>query len=287
MKNFAYVNAPSKDSALEAMAKHEDYLVIAGGTNVMPNIYGRKVNDRTLVDIRGAVELRGIVDNGETITIGALTTINDLAASYLIEKEAHCLWHAANSFADPTTRNSATIGGNMASSSPGGDTLPSLLVLDAFATIEKMGAEKREMPVNELFAGPNKNSLAAGELITAVTVKKSANTCFIKLGLRNSMAISVASVAVAVEKDNCGCCVKDARVAMGSVAPTPVRCKNAEKAILNANKADVSKALISALAKDIKPIDDFRATGQYRETVAPRLVAKALKSALGCQGGAR
>ncbi len=285
MKNFTYVNAPSKDAALEAMANHKDYLVIAGGTNVMVNILGRKVNDRTLVDIRGAVELRSIVDNGDTITIGALTTINDLIDSELIEKDARCLWQAAKSFADPTTRNSATIGGNMASSSPGGDTLPSLLAMDAVVTVEKAGG-KREMPIAELFAGPNKNSLQAGELITAVTVKKVTNSCFIKLGLRNSMAISVASVAVVIEKDNCGCNIKEARVAMGSVAPTPVRCANAEKAILNGHKSDVTKTLVTALAKDIKPIDDFRATGKYRSTVAPRLVQKALKSAMGCQGGA-
>ncbi len=285
MKNFTYVNAPSKDAALEAMANHKDYLVIAGGTNVMVDILGRKVNDRTLVDIRGAVELRSIVDNGDTITIGALTTINDLIDSELIEKDARCLWQAAKSFADPTTRNSATIGGNMASSSPGGDTLPSLLAMDAVVTVEKAGG-KREMPIAELFAGPNKNSLQAGELITAVTVKKVTNSCFIKLGLRNSMAISVASVAVVIEKDNCGCNIKEARVAMGSVAPTPVRCANAEKAILNGHKSDVTKTLVTALAKDIKPIDDFRATGKYRSTVAPRLVQKALKSAMGCQGGA-
>lgn len=285
MKNFTYVNAPSKDAALEAMANHKDYLVIAGGTNVMVNILGRKFNDKTLVDIRGAVELRSIVDDGDTITIGALTTINDLIDSELIEKDARCLWQAAKSFADPTTRNSATIGGNMASSSPGGDTLPSLLAMDAVVTVEKVGG-KREMPIAELFAGPNKNSLEAGELITAVTVKKVANSCFIKLGLRNSMAISVASVAVVIEKDNCGCNIKEARVAMGSVAPTPVRCANAEKAILNGHKSDVTKTLVTALAKDIKPIDDFRATGKYRATVAPRLVEKALKSAMGCQGGA-
>ena len=286
MKNFTYVNAPSKDAALEAMANHADYLVIAGGTNVMCNILGRKVNDRTLVDIRSAKELRSIVDNGDTITIGALTTINDLIDSELIEKDARCLWQAAKSFADPTTRNSATIGGNVASASPGGDTLPSLLAMDAVVTVEKLGGS-RELPIAELFGGPNKNTLAAGELVTAIIVKKVKNSCFIKLGLRNSMAISVASVAVVIEKDNCGCNIADARVAMGSVAPTPVRCANAEKAIMNAHKADVSKTLITALAKDIKPIDDFRATGKYRSTVAPRLVEKALKSALGCQGGAK
>ncbi len=287
MKNFTYVNAASKDAALEAVAAHADYMVIAGGTNVMLNILDRKVNDRTIVDIRSAADLRGIKDNGDTIVIGPLTTIKDLEESALIEKDAHCLWQAATCFADPTTRNSATVGGNMGNASPGGDTLPSLLALDAVVTLEKKGG-KREVDINDFFKGPGKTCMEAGEIVTAITVKKSANCCFIKVGLRNAMAISVASVAVAVEKSDCGCCCKNVRVAMGSVAATPVRCKAAEAAIEGAKEGDDLKAaLTKALAEDIHPIDDFRATGRYRAMIAPGIVEKALNSACGCNGGAK
>ena len=287
MKNFTYVNAPSKEAALDAIAAHADYMVIAGGTNVMLNILERKVNDRTIVDIRSAAEMRGIQDNGDTITIGALTTIKDLEESKLIEKDAHCLWQAATCFADPTTRNSATVGGNMGNASPGGDTLPSLLALDAVVTLEKKGG-KREVAIADFFKGPGKTCMEAGEIITAITIKKSQHCCFIKIGLRNAMAISVASVAVAVEKSECGCSCKNVRVAMGSVAPTPVRCTAAEAAIEGAKEGDdLAAALKEALAKDIHPIDDFRATGKYRSMVAPGIVERALKSACGCDGGAK
>ena len=155
-----------------------------------------------------------------------------------------------------------------------------MLALDAVLTVERKGG-KREVSINDYFKGPGKTCLEAGEMITHVTIKKSANCCFVKLGLRKAMAISVASVAVAVEKSDCGCSVKNARVAMGSVAATPVRCAKAEEAIMNGGD-NLTEALEAALAEDIHPIDDFRATGRYRSMVAPGLVERAFKNACGC-----
>ncbi|MGI5824308.1 MAG: FAD binding domain-containing protein [Bacillota bacterium] len=279
MKNFAYVNAPTVEAALDALAAHDNALIVAGGTDVMIGILGNNINDRTIVDIHAIDGLKEIVDNGDTITLGALVTLKQIENSELLEKDAKCLWQAGHVFADPTTRNSATVGGNLGKASPAGDTLPSLLVLDAVLTVEKKGS-KREVSINDYFKGPGKTCLEAGEMITHVTIKKSHNCCFVKLGLRKAMAISVASVAVAVEKSECGCC-KNARVAMGSVAATPVRCAKAEAAIENAD-GNLTEALEAALAEDIHPIDDFRATGRYRAMVAPGLVERALKNACGC-----
>lgn len=280
MKNFAYVNAPTVDAALEALAAHDNALIVAGGTDVMIGILARNINDKTIVDIHAIDDLKEIVDNGDTITLGALVTLKQIEHSDLIEKDAKCLWQAAQVFADPTTRNSATVGGNLGKASPAGDTLPSLLALDAVLTVEKKGG-KREISINDYFKGPGKTCLEAGEMITHVTIKKSQNCCFIKLGLRKAMAISVASVAVAFEKSECGCSAKNVHVAMGSVAATPVRCKKAEAAIENGGE-DLTAALEAALADDIHPIDDFRATGRYRSMVAPGLVERAYKNACGC-----
>lgn len=278
MKNFAYVNAPTVEAALEALAAHDDAMIVAGGTNVMINILARKFSEKTLVDIHAIDDLRNIVDNGDTITLGALVTLKQIEQSELLEKDAKCLWQAAQVFADPTTRNSATIAGNMGNASPGGDTLPSLLILDAVVTLEKKGG-KREVAITDFFKGPGRTCMEADEMITYITIKKSANCCFVKLGLRKAMAISVASAAVSFVKD--GDKVKDVRVAMGSVAATPVRCAKAEEAILNAD-GNLTEALEAALADDIHPIDDFRATGRYRSMVAPALVEKAYNNACGC-----
>lgn len=278
MKNFAYVNAPTVEAALDALAAHDNALIVAGGTDVMIGILGRNINDRTIVDIHAIDDLRNIVDNGDTITMGALVTLKQIENSDLLEKDAKCLWQAAQVFADPTTRNSATVGGNLGKSSPSGDTLPSLLALDAVLTVEKKGA-KREIPVGEFFTGPGKNCLDADEMITYITIKKSHNCCFVKLGLRKAMAISVASVAVSFEKD--GDAAKNVHVAMGAVAATPIRCKKAEAAIENGG-SDLTAALEAALADDIHPIDDFRSTARYRSMVAPGLVERAYRNACGC-----
>lgn len=280
MKNFAYVNAPTVEAALDALAAHDNALIVAGGTDVMIGILNRNINDRTIVDIHAIDDLKQIVDNGDTITLGALVTLKEIENSALLEKDAKCLWQAAQVFADPTTRNSATVGGNLGKASPAGDTLPSLLALDAVLTVVKKGG-KREISINDYFRGPGKTCLEADEMITHVTIKKSQNCCFVKLGLRKAMAISVASVAVAFEKSGCGCSAKNVHVAMGSVAATPVRCKNAEAAI-EAGGDNLAAALEEALAKDIHPIDDFRATGRYRSMVAPGLVERAYKNACGC-----
>lgn len=281
MKNFAYREADSKDAILAALAELKDAYVIAGGTNVMLNILDKKVNDRTLVNLRNAKELRGIKDNGDTITIGATTTISDLEHSELIAKEANALWQAAVSFADPTTRHSATVGGNISNASPAADTATPLLVLDAVVTIEKKGG-KREVALNEFFKGVGKTALAADEIVTAITFKKSQNCAFIKLGLRNAMAISVANVAVNLVTD--GKTIKEAKVAMGSVAPTPCRCYEVEKALAGKAVADVAEAL-KGLDKDISPIDDIRASAKYRKQVAPVLVKRAIDAAAGCKDG--
>ena len=279
MKNFAYVNAPTVDAALEALAAHDNALIVAGGTDVMIGIFSRNINDRTIVDIHAIDELKEIVDNGDTITLGALVTLKQIEKSELLEKDAKCLWQAAQVFADPTTRNSATVGGNLGKASPAGNTLPSLLALDAVLTVAKKGSV-REIDIKDYFKGPGKTALEADEMITKVTIKKSHNCCFIKLGLRKAMAISVASVCVTLDKSECGC-VKEAHVAMGSVAATPVRCANAEAALVKGGD-DLTAALEAALAEDIHPIDDFRATGKYRAMVAPGLVERAYKHACGC-----
>jgi carbon-monoxide dehydrogenase medium subunit len=283
VKNFAYREADSKDAILAALAELKDAYVIAGGTNVMLNILDKKVNDRTLVNLRNAKELRGIKDNGETITIGATTTISDLEHSELIAGEAKALWQAAVSFADPTTRHSATVGGNISNASPAADTATALMVLDAVVTIEKKGA-KREVALTDFFKGVGKTVLAADEIVTAITFKKSHNCAFIKLGLRNAMAISVANVAVNLVKQ--GDVVKDIKIAMGSVAPTVRRCAEVEKALLGKKLEDaVIAEAVKGLDKDISPIDDIRATGKYRKQVAPVLVTRAIYAACGCKDG--
>lgn len=281
MKNFEFVNAPTLDAALSALdSLGERALVVAGGTNVMVYIRNGKRNDRTLVNIRDIEELRGIKLDKDEITIGALTTINELASSELIKEYAPCLYSAANVFADPTTRNSATIGGNVANAGAGGDTIPSLLVLDAAAHVRSVTSE-RKIKVSSLFTGPGRTVIKPNELLTHFTFKAEKHVGFLKLSMRNSMSISMASCAAYIKLDGEDT-VQECRIALGAVAPTPVRALNAEKALLGKSlKLDSTfEAVGEAVQNDINPRDpSVRATVSYRRAVVPVLVKRAARLA--------
>jgi carbon-monoxide dehydrogenase medium subunit len=239
----------------------------------------KKLNDATLVSIRDIKELRGVTEKDSHIRIGSLTSVAEIAASELIRELAPALWMAANAFADPTTRNSATIGGNIACSSPAADTAPPLLALSAEVILAKKGGQRR-VALDHFFTGVNKNVMEPNELIEAFEFRALPKSGFYKLGLRNAMAISIATAAAGVELDGEGR-FKAVRVAMGSVAPTPVRCVNAERALTGRRpERDAFDLLAAALDEDISPIDDIRASEAYRRSVAPVCVRRAIELAL-------
>lgn len=279
MKSFSFVNVDTKAAALDALNREkEKSCLVAGATNVMPFIRNEKINDKTLINVRDVKELCFIRETEQNIEIGPLTTIADLEKSAIIEKWAPVLAEAARNFADPTTRNSATIGGNIANASPAADTATPLLALNAVIVAESKANGSRKIAVQDFFKGVNKTDLACDEIITLIEVPKNkANSagCFIKLGLRNAMAISVASVAVGVEVESGK--VKEVNVALGSVAPTPVRALELEKFLLG---KEVSQKLFEEAAEkvleNISPIKDVRASAEYRNTIAPVIVKRAL-----------
>ncbi|MCL1816562.1 MAG: xanthine dehydrogenase family protein subunit M [Clostridiales bacterium] len=283
MKSFNYVKAPDLGAALAVLDREgEKACLVAGGTNVMVDIRAGKLNDLTLVGITDIADLRGIRLGQGKITVGALTTINELAQSDVLAKQATALYMSANVFADALTRNSATIGGNIAYASPAADTAPALLALQAEVLIESKGGQRR-VALAEFFSGVNKTVLLPSEMITAIEFAPSPQSAFLKIGLRNAMAISVATAACAVQMGRGGV-INDCAIALGSVAHTPLRAYETEKLLCGqkVGEHNLTQAL-EALQKTICPIDDIRATGHYRREVAPVLVKRALFMACGIQ----
>ena len=283
MKNFEYIKATDLKSAFNILDQEKGRaLPVAGTTNVMVDIRAGKINDCLLVNIKDIDVLTGFKYSRGKISIGALTTISEIAESVLISKKAPALWMAANTFADPTTRNSATIGGNIAYASPAADTAPALLALGAEVLIGSK-AGKRRVPISEFFVGVNKTVLEKNELVLAVEFAANNHSAFYKLGLRNAMAISVATAAAAVRRDKLGN-ITHIAVAMGSVYKTPLRCYNVEKALTGKsyiNDKEMVKIIEKALIKDISPIDDVRASAEYRLSVAPALVNRVIAKSCG------
>jgi len=278
MKQFDFLNAPNIETALYFLHEHgERALLVAGGTNVCVDIRAGKFNDRALISIRDVAALNGISLEDGVISIGASTTLAAIAQSELLKEHAPCLYMAANVFADPTTRNSATIGGNIANASPAADTAPPLMALGAAVhTLSSNGA--REIAIDEFFVGVGRTSLNPDELITHLTFSP-AKSGYVKLGLRNAMAISVVSAAAVVENENG--IIKRVRVALGSVAPTPVRARHVENALVGKRFNEDTIALAAEMVQhDVRPIDDIRASANYRRQVAPVVVKRALRLAV-------
>jgi len=284
MKSFKYVKAPDVRTALAVLDKEQGKArAVAGGTNVMVDIRAGKMNELTLVGIADIVAMRGIRQGRGKIIVGALTTISELAESDLLAKQAPALYMAANVFADAVTRNTATVGGNIAYASPAADTAPALLALKAELVLESKEG-KRRVAIAEFFSGVNKTVLKPNELITAIEFAPCPKSAYFKLGLRNAMAISVVTAACAVQLGRGGI-INDCAIAVGSVAPKPLRLYGVEK-LLTGNKPE-AKILIKALQaveKEISPIDDIRATAAYRREVAPVLVKRALLKACELKG---
>jgi CO/xanthine dehydrogenase FAD-binding subunit len=249
--------------------------VIAGGTDLLVE---KPPGIECLVDL-SALGLDYIKKERDFLCIGANTAINTVRNSPLLFPEPYrVLSEAAGSLATPTVRNMATAGGNLCNASPAADLALPLMVLDA--TLEAVGLKgKREIPIKDFFRGVNMTALD-GELLTEIRLPPSsanAVASFIKLR-HHQTAIDIAVVnAAALLVCESGVC-RQARVAMGCVATTPMRASNAE-AVLGGqelHEAIIQKAAEVA-AEESRPIDDHRASAAYRKKMVSVVVQRALQ----------
>lgn len=253
--------------------------LIAGGTNVVPDMRVRVLKPDVLIDISHLKSIAYIKEEKKRIRIGSLTTIAELASSKVIQKYAPILSQAANQLGNPLVRNRATIGGNLADASPAADTAVPLLALEAMVVIERDGGKRRQISIDQFFIGTNRTVSKKGEMIKEIIVPKpNANSKmgYLKLGLRNAMAISVASIAVLMEMERGKC--KKARISLGAVAPTPIRAYRTEEMLVG---KEVAKQLIEAccdeIKEEIRPITDIRASAEYRRKMASVLLRRLIQ----------
>lgn len=282
MSGFEYVRTTGIQETLNILAKEkEDSVLVAGATNVMNDIRSRKLQNKILVDISNIGELSGITQEDGMIRIGALTTVADIAKSALLFKQAPALYQAAQVFADPSTCNYATIGGNIAHACPAADTAPPLLALDAEVEIAKKG-NIRTLHINNFFLGFYSNQLDDDELIVAIRFKPQRCSAFEKIGLRSAMSIALLSVAVAVEIDQQEK-VRTCAIALGAAAPRPVRASHAEAVMIGSKPTpELYAKMAEALCEDIAPNPkSARASKLYREVVGGSLLEKVFKNAIG------
>jgi carbon-monoxide dehydrogenase medium subunit len=266
------------EALVELAAAGPGTRLVAGGTDVMVELGRGTKPASALIDLSALeAELRFIHDDGERITFGALTTHNDVLASPLCRQAALPLVQACAEIGAPQIRTRGTIAGNLVTASPANDTITALLALDAQVELAGAGGTRR-LGVAEFCTGFRTTALQPGELVRAISVRKlgaARRGIFLKLGLRRAQAIAVINVAVVVTFD--GPRVRDARIALGCVAPTIVRSPAAEESLLGGALDLAARTRAAELAAaGIAPIDDVRASAGYRRATIAALVERAL-----------
>jgi CO/xanthine dehydrogenase FAD-binding subunit len=284
LPRFQYYAPGTLQEALRLLAEHGgSAFVLAGGTDLLVRIRSGMYKPGVLIDIGQLQELRGITLAGHRLQIGALETHATLAGSAIVREMTPALAAACHSVGAPPVRNRGTIGGNLANASPAADSVPPLLVLNARLRLVSLDGE-RDVALSEFFVGPGQTCLRCGELVQSISIRAPtgcSTTLFAKVGKRNAMACAVASVAVYLALKDGVEQVTELRLALGSVAPIPMRAHEAERILQgHALTAERIKEAARYAASSTSPITDVRATAEYRRRLSAILVERAVTDAL-------
>jgi CO/xanthine dehydrogenase FAD-binding subunit len=277
--DYQLVAPDTLQAALSLLAAEPGgWLPIAGGTDVMVQYAAGRLPARKLVSIWNLPELRRIEVSPDEIRIGAGCTYTDLRAHELVQREFSLLSQAAAWTGGIANQNRGTLGGNIVNASPAADSLPALLAYEAELIVVSVRGDRR-IPYRDFHTGYKKTNLAPNELIRTICVARrfSGHLGYTrKVGARNAQAIS--KVCIAGLGRCAGGVVEDVRIALGSVAPVPLRLAETERLVtgkaIDAALLDLARE--TAIA-EIQPIDDIRSTARYRSAVVSNLVAEFLE----------
>jgi CO/xanthine dehydrogenase FAD-binding subunit len=256
---------------------------LAGGTDLLVNMKKRLLKPEHLVSLGRIPELARLEKVDGTLTLGACVTIAEIAVSEAVAKAFSAIRQSARALGTPLIRNLATIGGNIGSARPAADLPPALMVYDAELLLTGTPGERR-MPIAEFFRGPGLTAAQADELVTAVAVKVPRGyygAGYLNLGVRKAQDCNIVNVAAYLELDEKAERVRTARIALGSVGPTPLRSPKAEK-VLTGEKPDdrLFEQAAQAATRDCTPILDFRGSAEYRRAMVAVLTRRTLNMAL-------
>ncbi|MBN06518.1 MAG: carbon monoxide dehydrogenase [Rhodospirillaceae bacterium] len=282
MKPFDFVKPDDQEAAISALAAHSPNVrILAGGTDYLVELKHVSQSPGTVVDVSQIAELKGIEETEDGLRIGAGVTHSAIMADPLIEKHVPAMIHAAHTIGAVQTRNLGTLGGNLVTCVPSMDSGPTLVALDAEVTVAGPDGSRR-IPLTEFFVGPRKTILAPHELLIDVIIPKrnlGKPTNFYKFGLRKGQALALVNAASSLWVEDGK--FKDVRISLGAVSPVVVRAPKAE-AVLEGKP--VSDDLISEAGKiavtECNPIDDFRASLDYRRDLIDVLTRRTLQAAV-------
>lgn len=256
--------------------------VISGGTDLLAQMKQREVLPQCVISIGNIAELNFIkYDDSKGLRIGVSTSVVDIANSPVVKSKFSLLAQAAGLLGTPSIRNQATLGGNLCNAAPSADTASPLLVLEAQAKIAGAKGEKT-IPLEQFFAGPGQTVLEQGQLLTQIQIPNlppHSGGFYLKQTRRHGADLAMVGVAALVVME--GDILKDVRIALGAVAPSPIRARKAETVLRGYPMDDKRlEAAGHAASQEATPIDDVRSSAEYRKTLVAVLTRRAVIQAI-------
>lgn len=279
LPKFNYHKPKDLNEALKLLRELKDAKPIAGGTDLMVDMKIGRMKTGNLIDISNLKELRKIEFHKDNVIIGAAVTLQEIINDERIRREIPILAEAAESMGSWQIRNVATIGGNICNASPAADMAPPLMVLNSKLKISSINGD-RIIPVEKFFKGPRQTELMAEEILTEIIVPRescNAGMKFMKIGRRRAHTLSIVATAVAVRTTEDK--IEYVRIALNSIAPTPIRAYKTEEELIG-SRIDEVDVKVKKLTEEIKPISDVRASAEYRREMAVKITMEALKKSI-------
>lgn len=280
MKNFNYFAPQSLPEAYEILAQHpEGSFLMAGGTDLMMKMKSKAIAPACVIDLKG-LGLSYIKPMGDGLAIGATTTLHEIETSQSVKDRFPVLAATTAEMSCYSIRHMGTLGGNLCNASPSADTGPPLIVLGASAKINGPDGE-RLVPVEGLFTGPGQTVLKKGEILTEIQIPPLpalSGAVYLKYKRNEGMDLALVGVAACLVMDESKTRCQDARIALGAVAPVPLRASRAEEVLRG--KALEEKRLEEAAVKAreaAEPITDVRGSADYRASLVRILTLDALR----------
>jgi CO/xanthine dehydrogenase FAD-binding subunit len=284
MKSFEYRKVSSLEEAFRLLQEYgEGAKILAGGTDLFIKMRNQALQPEILIDLKGIPGMDQVsYDPSAGLRIGALASIHCLETSPLVMEKFGVIARGAASLGSYQIRCRATVGGNVCNASPAADMVPGLISLGAGGKIVGPGGE-RFLPLEDLFTGPGKTNLRAGEILTEILVPPLAGPAglhYTKHSVRNAMDLAVVGVAVALSSNHRKDLCEEAKIALGAVGPVAMRAVRAE-GYLKGQKLD--EELISGAAllasEESQPVSDIRASAEYRREMVRVITGRTIRQA--------
>jgi CO/xanthine dehydrogenase FAD-binding subunit len=283
IRPFEYHAAKDLRDALEKMEEWGPQAkILAGGTDLVPALKKKKIQPSCVISLHKLRELDYVHEADSQIRIGAMAKHGDLATNPILEKNCPILCEAVSVIGSWQIRNVATIGGNLCTASPAGDSAGPLLVLDARAVIAGLHGEE-EIPLASFFKGPGETVLQPNQLLKEIVIdlpKARSAGCYLKLMRKKAVDLSLVGVAFQAELDESETRLARVAIGLGGVAPTPIRAREAEQALVGLTHEEAMKKAPEAARNAVeatRPISDVRASASYRRAVVGVYVQRAVE----------